>query len=76
MQHQHGGREQLQLWYCADCSGVHLRTGHVSLTFNHEEFAELSRAVIDIYQSDAAFQPEENAGQIEQDEVLESDLIV
>lgn len=71
--------KHLQLWYCADCRSVHMRTGHVSLTFDTQEFAKLSKAVIDIYQNDIPLQAGESdvSGEAPQrrDDVLDSDLI-
>ncbi len=69
--------KQLQMWFCAECQSVHLRTDNVCLTFTKDEFSQLSTAVFEIYRTEidtrlgnfaaAAFE--------EADDVLESDLI-
>lgn len=77
MQHQHSKHKQLQLWYCGDCSGFHLRTDHVSLTLTNEEFEQLSKAVLEIHGHGDAEQKEALSKTVSAkvDDVLDSDLI-
>lgn len=81
MQHQHSKYKQLQLWYCGDCSGFHLRTDHVSLTLSNAEFEQLSKTILEMHgHSDhepKTEQPEtvHETVSAKVDDVLDSDLI-
>jgi len=42
--------QNLQIWYCENCRGVHLKTQNVILDFSKKEFVELTNAMLDIFQ--------------------------
>lgn len=65
----------LQVWFCAECDSVHLRTHHVSLSFSLAEFADLSHAVTNIYRDEIAEKLEARMETPKPDKILESDLI-
>ena len=78
MRHQHSQDRSVQLWYCGDCTGVHLRTEHVSLTLSNDEFAQLSEAVLEMYKQNMMHEEENlpKADDARPDDILNSDLIV
>lgn len=45
-------RQSLQVWCCGNCEAVHFKAGNVLLNFSRGEFAELTHAVMDIYQQE------------------------
>lgn len=52
-QSQHESPSQnLQVWMCHGCESVHFKTGNVMLNFTKQEFAELTHAILEIYQSE------------------------
>lgn len=44
--------QNLQVWMCHGCQSVHFKTGNVMLNFAKQEFAELTHAILEIYQSE------------------------
>jgi hypothetical protein len=52
-QFQHASPSQnLQVWMCDGCESVHFKTGNVMLNLTKTEFAELTHAILEIYQSE------------------------
>lgn len=43
------GEHQLEMWYCAECRAVHLRTADIVIAFDWQEFARFINAIVDIY---------------------------
>ena len=78
MEHQHSQHRSVQLWQCGDCTGIHLRTEHVSLTLSNEEFAQLSEAVLEMYQQNVMHEKENlpKTDDAKSHDILNSDLIV
>lgn len=44
--------QNLQVWCCDHCQAVHFKAGQVLLNFSKPEFAELTHAVMEIYQQE------------------------
>lgn len=44
--------QNLQVWMCHGCESVHFKTGNVMLNFTKTEFAGLTHAILEIYQSE------------------------
>lgn len=44
--------EKLQVWCCEHCKAVHFKAGNILLNFTRTEFADLARAVMEIYQQE------------------------
>lgn len=47
-----GATQTLQIWCCGNCEAVHLKAGNVLLNFTKAEFAEMTYAVNDVFQSE------------------------
>lgn len=47
-----GAQQNLQVWSCENCQSVHFKAGNVLLNFSKAEFAELTHAVLEIFQKD------------------------
>lgn len=41
--------QKLQIWCCDHCRAVHFKAGNVLLNFSQTEFADLTYAVMEIY---------------------------
>lgn len=44
--------QNLQVWCCDNCQAVHFKAGQVLLNFSKTEFADLTHAVMEIYQQE------------------------
>lgn len=49
---QNESSQQLQVWCCSHCQDVHFKAGKVLLNFSKTEFADLTHAVMEIYQKE------------------------
>ncbi len=49
---EHAHSQNLQVWYCDHCRSVHFKTANVMLNFSKNEFAELTRTMLEIYSSE------------------------
>lgn len=45
-------KQNLQVWCCDNCQAVHFKAGNVLLNFSRAEFADLTHAVMEIYQQE------------------------
>lgn len=70
--------QQLQVWCCGHCRDVHFKAGNVLLNFSKTEFADLTQAVMDIYQKEFGgleFYRLINTVSREDDDILTKDTI-
>lgn len=70
-------RQQINMWYCADCTSVHFRVGAVMLNFTREEFSALTNACVEVYCEEFGILNELMTSKLPKNEedVLSSDLI-
>ena len=45
-------KQNLQVWCCNNCCSVHFKAGSIMLNFSKTEFADLTHAVMEIYEEE------------------------
>ena len=69
-------KKRLQIWFCRDCNCVHFQTDIVSLNFSMQEFGQIARASMELYEQEIMpLELKKHQFQNEAEIILESELI-